>query len=174
MAQDSRSEKLSAESTWLSDNSIDLVVSDVVPLACAAAHRAGIPSVCVTNFSWGKYILLHEHTSKLEETSCSASFVSMHHTLALLAAGQSKPACVEAHQARFTPTILMQETGFSACVDCHESLRQLSMITVPNDGHDGLQAQDKQMLAPSFPSYPCIPSPWECSLFHVTARQAQQ
>ena len=74
MAQDNRSEKLSMESTWLSENSIDLVVSDVVPLACAAAHRAGIPSVCVTNFSWGKYILLHK--SKLEEVSCSASFVS--------------------------------------------------------------------------------------------------
>ena len=32
---------------------MDLVVSDVVPLACAAADLAGVPSVCVSNFSWG-------------------------------------------------------------------------------------------------------------------------
>src|SRR5262249_2605577 len=31
---------------------VRLVVSDAPPLACAAAARAGIPSVVVTNFTW--------------------------------------------------------------------------------------------------------------------------
>jgi L-arabinokinase len=48
-----RSEMLEAEAAWLSANHIDLVVSDVVPLACAAAAAVGLPAVCVSNFSWG-------------------------------------------------------------------------------------------------------------------------
>jgi L-arabinokinase len=49
-----RATKLSGEAAWLQGENIDLVVSDVVPLACAAAAAAGIPSVCVSNFSWGE------------------------------------------------------------------------------------------------------------------------
>lgn len=44
---------LAAEQQWLQANHIDLVVSDVVPIVCAAAAAAGIPAVCVSNFSWG-------------------------------------------------------------------------------------------------------------------------
>ncbi|GMQ02602.1 hypothetical protein CsSME_00048747 [Camellia sinensis var. sinensis] len=40
------------EVEWLNSIKADLVVSDVVPVACRAAADAGIRSVCVTNFSW--------------------------------------------------------------------------------------------------------------------------
>lgn len=43
---------LSTEVSWLRAVHADLVVSDIVPIACAAAAAAGIPCVCVTNFSW--------------------------------------------------------------------------------------------------------------------------
>ncbi|KZV31706.1 L-arabinokinase-like, partial [Dorcoceras hygrometricum] len=43
---------LMTEVEWLKSIKADLVVSDVVPVACRAAADAGIRSVCVTNFSW--------------------------------------------------------------------------------------------------------------------------
>lgn len=43
---------LATEVEWLYSIKADLVVSDVVPVACRAAAEAGIRSVCVTNFSW--------------------------------------------------------------------------------------------------------------------------
>ncbi|KAJ4848445.1 D-arabinose 1-dehydrogenase (NAD(P)(+)), partial [Turnera subulata] len=43
---------LETEIEWLNSIKADLVVSDVVPVACRAAADAGIRSVCVTNFSW--------------------------------------------------------------------------------------------------------------------------
>ncbi|KAI9124573.1 hypothetical protein K1719_004495 [Acacia pycnantha] len=43
---------LKQETEWLTSFKADLVVSDVVPVACRAAADAGIRSVCVTNFSW--------------------------------------------------------------------------------------------------------------------------
>ncbi|KAH1056480.1 hypothetical protein J1N35_034545 [Gossypium stocksii] len=43
---------LATEVEWLHSIKADLVVSDVVPVACRAAAEAGIRSVCVTNFSW--------------------------------------------------------------------------------------------------------------------------
>ncbi|CAN1816337.1 ARA1 [Linum perenne] len=43
---------LATEIEWLNTIKADLVVSDVVPVACRAAADAGIRSVCVTNFSW--------------------------------------------------------------------------------------------------------------------------
>ncbi|WOG85756.1 hypothetical protein DCAR_0104949 [Daucus carota subsp. sativus] len=43
---------LETEVQWLHSIKADLVVSDVVPVACRAAADAGIRSVCVTNFSW--------------------------------------------------------------------------------------------------------------------------
>lgn len=49
-----RDEMLQAEIQWLQSNHIDLVVSDVVPIVCTAAATAGIPAVCVSNFSWGE------------------------------------------------------------------------------------------------------------------------
>lgn len=51
-----REEMLAAEVQWLQSNNFDLVVSDVVPIVCAAAAAAGIPAVCVSNFSWGKLL----------------------------------------------------------------------------------------------------------------------
>ncbi|CAK7345772.1 unnamed protein product [Dovyalis caffra] len=43
---------LETEVEWLKSIKADLVVSDVVPVACRAAADAGIRSVCCTNFSW--------------------------------------------------------------------------------------------------------------------------
>ncbi|XP_061362544.1 L-arabinokinase-like [Gastrolobium bilobum] len=47
-----RARILAQETEWLNSIKADLVVSDVVPVACRAAADAGIRSVCVTNFSW--------------------------------------------------------------------------------------------------------------------------
>ncbi|XP_015971773.1 L-arabinokinase [Arachis duranensis] len=47
-----RAQILAQETEWLNSIKADLVVSDVVPVACRAAADAGIRSVCVTNFSW--------------------------------------------------------------------------------------------------------------------------
>jgi L-arabinokinase len=50
-----RAELLEKEQQWLKSNNIDLVVSDVVPIVCAAAAAVGVPCVCVSNFSWGEW-----------------------------------------------------------------------------------------------------------------------
>ncbi|XP_068636633.1 L-arabinokinase-like [Aristolochia californica] len=47
-----RASILATEAEWLNSIQADLVVSDVVPVACRAAADAGIRAVCVTNFSW--------------------------------------------------------------------------------------------------------------------------
>ncbi|KAI4379727.1 hypothetical protein MLD38_005984 [Melastoma candidum] len=47
-----RASILATEVEWLKSIKADLVVTDVVPVACCAAADAGIRSVCVTNFSW--------------------------------------------------------------------------------------------------------------------------
>lgn len=47
-----RASILARETEWLNSIKADLVVSDVVPVACRAAADAGIRSVCVANFSW--------------------------------------------------------------------------------------------------------------------------
>ncbi|KAG4963079.1 hypothetical protein JHK82_039758 [Glycine max] len=47
-----RAQILAQETEWLNSVKADLVISDVVPVACRAAADAGIRSVCVTNFSW--------------------------------------------------------------------------------------------------------------------------
>ncbi|GAB2286398.1 D-arabinose 1-dehydrogenase (NAD(P)(+)) [Dionaea muscipula] len=60
---------LRTEVEWLNSIKADLVVSDVVPVACRAAADAGIRSVCVTNFSWdfiyAEYVMAagHHHRS---------------------------------------------------------------------------------------------------------------
>ena len=41
-----------AEARWLRARDAALVISDAPPLACAAAARAGIPSIVVANFTW--------------------------------------------------------------------------------------------------------------------------
>jgi L-arabinokinase len=40
------------ECSFLTDQSIDIVVSDITPMAFDAAHRLGLPSFGVANFSW--------------------------------------------------------------------------------------------------------------------------
>ncbi|KAL3330630.1 hypothetical protein AABB24_034453 [Solanum stoloniferum] len=47
-----RASILATEVEWLKSIKADFVVSDVVPVACRAAADAGIPSLCITNFSW--------------------------------------------------------------------------------------------------------------------------
>ena len=47
-----RSEIIVDEAGWLRDSGADLVVSDIVPLACVAASAAGLPCIAVSNFSW--------------------------------------------------------------------------------------------------------------------------
>ncbi len=45
-------EKQSRERTFLKDQKVDLVVSDISPLPFPAAYELGIPSVGVSNFTW--------------------------------------------------------------------------------------------------------------------------
>ncbi|KAH9305865.1 hypothetical protein KI387_010269 [Taxus chinensis] len=47
-----RASILATEVEWLKSIKADMVVSDVVPVACRAAADAGIRSVCVTNFRY--------------------------------------------------------------------------------------------------------------------------
>ncbi|XP_058211903.1 L-arabinokinase [Rhododendron vialii] len=60
-----RASILATEVEWLNSIKADLVVSDVVPVACRAAADAGIRSVCVTNFSWdfiyAEYVMAAGH-----------------------------------------------------------------------------------------------------------------
>ena len=49
-----RATLLETEQAWLAAVKPALVVSDIVPLACAAAAAVGIPCVCISNFSWGE------------------------------------------------------------------------------------------------------------------------
>lgn len=51
-ACDHREALLDTEASWLKATKTNLVVTDIVPLACVAAYRVGIPCVAVTNFSW--------------------------------------------------------------------------------------------------------------------------
>ena len=41
-----------AEANLLQEHAVDFLLGDIPPLAFAAAHRAGIPSLGVTNFTW--------------------------------------------------------------------------------------------------------------------------
>ncbi|XP_024399655.1 L-arabinokinase isoform X3 [Physcomitrium patens] len=51
-AVENREVLLALEVDWLKSIRANLVVSDIVPIACRAAARAGVPSICVSNFSW--------------------------------------------------------------------------------------------------------------------------
>ncbi|CAD5324717.1 unnamed protein product [Arabidopsis thaliana] len=69
IAVEPRDSILATEAEWLKSIKANLVVSDVVPIACRAAANAGIRSVCVTNFSWdfiyAEYVMAagHHHRS---------------------------------------------------------------------------------------------------------------
>ncbi|XP_006401380.2 L-arabinokinase [Eutrema salsugineum] len=69
IAVEPRDSILATEVEWLKSIKANLVVSDVVPIACRAAADAGIRSVCVTNFSWdfiyAEYVMAagHHHRS---------------------------------------------------------------------------------------------------------------
>ena len=52
IAVTNRKQLLDTEVAWMKEARIQVVVSDVVPLACAAAAVLSIPSACLTNFSW--------------------------------------------------------------------------------------------------------------------------
>ena len=52
-----RNAQIATEVGWLrgagpGGRAVDLVVSDIVPLACAAAAEAGVPCAACSNFSW--------------------------------------------------------------------------------------------------------------------------
>ncbi|KAK6152151.1 hypothetical protein DH2020_014786 [Rehmannia glutinosa] len=51
---------LATEVEWLKSVKANLVASDAVPVACRAAADAGIPAVCVTNFSWDFIYAVHD------------------------------------------------------------------------------------------------------------------
>lgn len=51
-AVENREVLLALEVDWLKSIRANLVVSDIVPIACRAAARAGVPSICVSNFRW--------------------------------------------------------------------------------------------------------------------------
>ncbi|CAI9099067.1 OLC1v1035828C1 [Oldenlandia corymbosa var. corymbosa] len=63
-----RASILTTEVEWLKSIKADLVVSDVVPVVCRAAADAGIPAVCVTNFSWdfiyAEYVMAAGHDNR--------------------------------------------------------------------------------------------------------------
>ncbi|KAL1205524.1 L-arabinokinase [Cardamine amara subsp. amara] len=69
IAVEPRDSILATEVEWLKSIKANLVVSDVVPIACRAAANAGIRSICVTNFSWdfiyAEYVMAagHHHRS---------------------------------------------------------------------------------------------------------------
>ncbi len=67
---------LETEQAWLAAVKPDLVVSDIVPLACAAAAAVGIPCVCISNFSWGA----GPFTFSLGKTICSRPDVHDQHS----------------------------------------------------------------------------------------------
>ncbi|KAJ6354811.1 hypothetical protein OIU77_005419 [Salix suchowensis] len=54
---------LATKIEWLNSIKADLVVSDVVPVACRAAADAGIRSVCVTNFRVNVLNVINNHHS---------------------------------------------------------------------------------------------------------------
>ena len=76
-----RSTLLETESAWLQAVKADLVVSDIVPLACAAAAQAKIPCVCVSNFSWGKSDAVNMQVtasmSQLDACGCLSSATAL-------------------------------------------------------------------------------------------------
>ena len=45
---------IQAEAAWLSSSGMQVVISSLMPHACAAAAEAGIPSVCIADAMWGK------------------------------------------------------------------------------------------------------------------------
>ncbi len=47
-----RDQIIAEESAWLRECGADIVISDIVPLACVSAATAGIPCIAVSNFSW--------------------------------------------------------------------------------------------------------------------------
>ena len=51
-AVEPRETLLREEEAWLLEARVSIVVTDIVPLACAAAARAGLPCVGCSNFSW--------------------------------------------------------------------------------------------------------------------------
>ena len=46
------SARLKEEETWLTDNKIDLVISDVASLPIKAAEKLKIPAILIGNFTW--------------------------------------------------------------------------------------------------------------------------
>ena len=76
---------------WLKATRADLVISDTVPLACAAAKLAGVPCVCISNFSWGE-LTPTSHLAALQldyvtaacnitlDCMCTMSFMLQHAT----------------------------------------------------------------------------------------------
>ena len=46
------SDRVAYEAALLTEQGVRLVISDAPPLACAAAARAGIPSLVISNFTW--------------------------------------------------------------------------------------------------------------------------
>jgi len=68
-----REDILSRECTWMKNAKVDVVVSDVVAIACRAAYDAGVPCACLSNFTWD-FIYQHmlEDVHSLQNVSASA------------------------------------------------------------------------------------------------------
>jgi hypothetical protein len=45
-------DRVAHEAAFLTEQQVQLVVADAPPLACAAAARAGIPAIVISNFTW--------------------------------------------------------------------------------------------------------------------------
>ena len=64
------------EAEWLRHTGADIVIGDVPPLAFAAAHLAGLPSVAISNFTWdwiyAAYPAMHQQAPEVVPTIARA------------------------------------------------------------------------------------------------------
>ena len=59
--------RVDAEAAFLRDERVDLVVADIPPLGLAAARRAGVPGIGVSNFTWDWIFSAYPDTEDLVE-----------------------------------------------------------------------------------------------------------
>ena len=78
---DNKRKIIDAEARWCKENSVQIIVADIPPVAFDIAEQAGLKSICITNFSWDwiyqPYVETHPEYSyviddiKASESKCS-------------------------------------------------------------------------------------------------------
>jgi hypothetical protein len=64
-------ERVEREATFLAGERVNLVVADIPPLGIAAAHRAGVPGVGLSNFTWDWIYSAYDDAGPLVEAIAS-------------------------------------------------------------------------------------------------------